>query len=317
MRFDFLIALSLFTAACATDEQPAGELPFGGDADDAGKADHATLAFTTIDAEISQNRLQRGGTVIMTTAAAWDRVMGTPVPAGVDFSKEWVLFFGTGIKNTGGYGAEVTDLAYSASLRSLVVSTMATSPGLDCVVTQAFTTPHQLVKFSVPSPRPLFALADAEAEERRCSPTNEERQAELAVSREAWDRAKAMFNNSYTYKRGFSSFTGFQGETTLVVNNGVVVERHYKAQHLSGGEATMWSEYGADVGSHTDEGFAPVLVDALYDECRTQVLTQDETKNWMSFGLDGNGFLQVCTYTPMGCQDDCARGPSITEISFN
>ena len=310
-----IVSLSIF--GCATDEQPTDELPFEGDASEAGKADHSSLAFTAFEADISNNRLQRGGTIIMTSKAAWTRVMGTPAPANVDFSKEWVVFFGTGVKNTGGYSAQVTELRYSASQRSLVVSTKATSPGPDCIVTQAFTTPHHLVKITVPSPRPLFALADAKSETRRCSPTNEERKVELAMSRQAWDRAKLENGNSYTYKRGFQSFTGFSGETTLVVKNGVVTERHYKEQHLSGGEAVTWSEIGAQVGSHADQGFAPVLVDALYEECRTNVLTQDEDRNWMNFGVDENGFLQVCTYTPMECQDDCSRGPSITSIDFN
>ena len=317
MRITSLIAsLSISLIACAADEH-TDELPFEGDADEAGKADHATVAFTALAVDVSNNRLQRGGTIIMTSKAAWTRLMGTPAPANVDFSKEWVVFFGTGVKNTGGYGAEITELRYSASQRALVVSTKATSPGPDCIVTQAFTTPHHVVKMTIPSPRPQFALADAKSETRRCSPTNEERLAELAASREEWNRAKVAHGNSYTYSRGFQSWTGFSGETTLVVKNGVVTERHYKAQHASGGQASAWSEIGAQVGSHTDEGFPAVLVDALYDECRTQVLTQDETRNWMSFSVDQNGFLQACTYTPMECQDDCSRGPTISSIDFN
>jgi len=316
MRFSSLIALSLLgVTACATD-QNTDELPFEGEATDDGKADHATVAFTELDANIGNTRLQQGGTVILTSKAAWKRVMGTTAPASVDFSKEWVAFFGTGVKNTGGFGAEITGIRYSASLGSLILSTHATSPGNDCIVTQAFTTPHHVVKFNIPSPRPIYALADAKSEVKRCSPTNEERKQELAASLQEWNRAKAVNGNSYTYTRMFQSFTGFSGRTTLVVKNGVVTERHYKAQHLSGGEATIWDEIGAQVGSHTDEGFPAVLVDALYEQCRTDVLTQNETTNWMNFQVDSNGFLQACTYTPMACQDDCSRGPTISSIEF-
>lgn len=315
MRLSYVLAASILGfAACATDDTHTDELPFEGDASDAGKADDATVAVTPIDADVSFDRREAGGAYVITTKAAWKRVMGTAAPADVDFSKEWVAFYGTGLQNTGGYSAEVTGLAYSASLRSLIVSTHATSPGPDCVVTQALTTPHQVVKFAIPSPRPLFALADASSEVRRCSPSNAERLVELAESRAEWERVKTSHEGSYTYKRTFASWTGFSGETTIVVANGVVTERHYKAQHTSGGEATIWSEYGAEVGSHTDEGFAPVLLDALYDECRTSVLTQDEDTNWMQFSLDERGLLQACTYTPMACQDDCTRGPVISEL---
>ena len=53
--------------------------------------------------------------------------------------------------------------------------------------------------------------------------------------------------------------------------NGVVVERDYKAQHISGGDATSWIETGS---------------------------------------------MQVCTFTPTGCQDDCSRGPVISSLAL-
>lgn len=46
------------------------------------------------------------------------------------------------------------------------------------------------------------------------------------------------------------------------------------------------------------------------------VLTQNENDNWMRFSVDERGFLQACTYTPMACQDDCSRGPTIDTLVF-
>lgn len=319
MRFDFLIPTVsiLGLAACTGTEAPEGELPFEGEADDElGKADHSTVAFTEIQADVSNARRERGGTVIITSKSAWNRVMGTPSPSDVDFSKEWVAFYGTGLKNTGGFGADITGIRMHAGIGAIVLETKATSPGFDCIVTQAFTTPHTVVKFAIPSPRPHFAFTDNTSEVKKCSPSNAEHLESLADSLAKWNAAKAANGNSYTYTREFASFTGFQGQTALVVVNGVVTERFYKAGHVDGTNLTSWHEVGAEVGSHTDEGFPAILVDALYEDCRTKVLTQDENKNFMNFSVDERGLLQVCTFTPMACQDDCSRGPVINTLVF-
>lgn len=312
----FIASTLLATAACAS-EMPEGELPFEGEADGLAKADAATIAFTELEfAAIDHARLNKGGTMIITSKSAWKRVMGTDAPKEINFAKEWVAFFGTGSKNTGGFSAAITGISYYANVGAIVLDTKATSPGFDCIVTQAFTTPHTVVKFDIPAPRPTFALASNKNETRRCSPSNEEHLEALADSKIAWDDAKAKHANSYTYTRDFHSFFGnFGFQTTLVVANGIVVERHYKAQALSGGDSTQWSETGADVGSH-QEGHPAVTVDALYDECKNVTLTQDEDKNFINFTVDQDNFLQVCTYTPLACQDDCTRGPVISTLEF-
>lgn len=311
----FLASTLLATTACASDV-PEGELPFEGEADGLAKADAVTIDVTELEfADIDSARLHRGGTFIITSKTAWKRVMGTQAPKEIDFSKEWVAFFGTGIKNTGGYGAQITSVSLYAGVGALVLETKATSPGDDCIVTQAFTNPHHVVKFAIPAPRPAFALAASASEVRRCSPTQDERLEMLGDSRVAWDAAKAKHADSYTYTRDFQSWSGFGFQTTVVVAAGQVVERHYKAQHVSGGDSTQWSEVGAEVGTH-DEGFPAVTVDALYDECATTVLTKDDQANWVHFSTDANNFLQACTFTPKLCQDDCTRGPVISTLDF-
>lgn len=308
-------ALAVGLAACAA-EVPDGELPFEGEASSLGKADHATLAFTAVDdATIVSPILEHGGTVILTTPGAWRRVMGTPAPASVDFGREWVAFHGSGLQHTGGFAAEVTGLRYYAGLRALVLETKDTSPGPGCIVTQALTTPHSVVEFAIPWPRPRFALADHTDETRTCGPTNADRLAELEHSLAVWTAARDAAGHSYTYSRDLDSMIGLHARTTFVVEAGVIVERRFEARYPDGTE-TQWTEVGAEVGSHTDQGFGPVLVDFLYQECRERVLTQDETTNTIQLALDERGFLQACTFTPIGCYDGCTRGPTISSLEL-
>ncbi len=316
MRLAYLLASTLLaTTACATDTTE-GELPFEGDASGLGKADAISVSVTELPFEnISNNRLQRGGTFIITSKSAWKRVMGTEAPKDIDFSTEWVAFFGSGSKNTGGYSARITGVSLFTNLGALLLETKATSPGDDCIVTQAFTNPHQLVKFTIPAQRPTIAFASSSNEVRRCSPTNAERLEQLADSRVSFDAAKGKHDNSYRYTRDFQSFSGFGFQTTITVAQGVVIERTFKSQHVSGGESTQWTETGAEVGSH-DEGFAAVTVDALYEECATTVLTKNDEINWINFSTDDNNFLQACTFTPKNCQDDCTRGPVLSTLEF-
>lgn len=167
MRLTYLLAICLVFTACAVQDD--GELPFDGEAEDGGKADEVTVALTPINVDISSSRLSRGGTYVLTSRNAWYRIMGTASPSSIDFSKEWVVFYGMGVRNTGGYSAEVTGLRYSAGGRSLTVSTKGTSPGANCIVTQALTSPHFVAKFTIPAPRPHYALADHSDAVRDCT----------------------------------------------------------------------------------------------------------------------------------------------------
>ena len=315
-----LASLLLATAAaCAPADDTSddgSDLPFDPDAAvDIDKADLIGLAVTPIDdAALGNQRLEQGGRAIITSAASWRRYFGTAAPASVDFGREWVAFYGSGLKNTGGYAAEITSLSFLSSDRGLVLATRDVSPGFDCIVTQAFTTPHAIVKFAAPTPRPTWAAADHESETRRCGPSNQDRLAELATSRAAWEAARDAHGNSYTYSQVMSSFLGFDAETTFVVEGGAVVERHFKSQ--LGADVTTWSEVGAEVGSHTDEGHPVALVDDLYDECKNDVLTRDEEENFMNLSFDDAGLLQTCTSFHRQCNDDCDRGPKLGFISF-
>jgi hypothetical protein len=310
------LALSLLgLAACSSDAGFEGDLPFAGDAVDLGKADVAGLASVPLDVDVASERRAKGGKAILTSAEAFATYLGTPAPEGFDFSRQWVAFYGAGVQSTGGYTASITAVRHAFIDGTLILATHFISPGPDCVVTQALTTPYAVVAFEVPTPRPLAALSDHTDEVRRCEQTNQERLADLAESRVSWQAASAANGNSYTYIRESASVFGSRTRTTLVVQAGVVVERRFAAQGGDGAPERAWTETGAEVGSN-DEGAPPLLIDALYDQCENDVLTQDEEANFMTFRLDARNLLQVCTYFPKHCADDCSQGPTIASISF-
>lgn len=308
-------ALIAFTATACTTAAGDDDLTFEPDAaGDLGKADHRSVELTPFQASIGDRRFD-GGLEILTSAERYVEELGAEPPADIDFDREWVVFFGIGVRNTGGYSASLDSLEYYPGFGALVVRTREVSPGFDCIVTQALTNPYALYRF----PRPRNArwyTSRHESETRRCGPSPEELQADVADSRAKWDTQVLAAGGNYTYTREFHSFLGFSSRTTIVVRDNAVTERHFKAQHESGGEATTWSELGADVGSH-DEGAPALLMEDLYDQCTDDVLTVDFEDNFISVLFNTDGLLQVCQSTNRHCQDDCSRGPSIGSIEFN
>ncbi len=309
-----LAAFASLAIACAPATD-SSDLPFEEGNGNLGKADAVSLEFTAIQANIENDRRQDGGKAIITSADSWLNYFGTDAPADIDWDNQWVAFFGSGLRNTGGYGASITGLSQLPS-GGLVLSTVASSPGFDCIVTQALTTPHMIVAFDIPSPTPRWAVSDHEDVVNRCGPTQDERRAELAASLETWTSARDSANNSYTYVRQTAPFfanTTFT--TTFVVENGVVVERN-ATSGFSGEEPTnMFTETGDDVGNNV--GVHPVaIIDDLYAQCDDEVLSLDDSDHFINLTVDGSGLLRTCTSFHRNCQDDCSRGPVISSIEF-
>jgi hypothetical protein len=293
-----------------------GDLSLEEDVSGIGKADHLSIQFEEIQANISNDVRTRGGRAIVTSADSFEEYFGVAAPDSVNFDKEWVAFYGLGTRNTGGFGASITGISNLPYWGGMVLETQDNSPGSDCFVTQAITWPYTLVKFEAPDPTPSWFAVDHESEVTKCGPDNDDRLVELNASLENLETARDNAGNSYTYTSEFQSFTGFGARTTLVVENGEVVERHYKAQHISGGDAIQWSELGSEVGDHA-EGAKAVLVDDLYALCADDVLTTDEETHWINLFIDSSdGLLRSCTASHRLCNDDCSRGANIASITF-
>jgi hypothetical protein len=83
---------------------------------------------------------------LIRTLRGYEDFFGHAPPAGIDFAREWVIFYAAGTKPTGGYVASILSLTRSGGAVTAV--TQLASPGADCVTTQSLTSPHVLVRFA-------------------------------------------------------------------------------------------------------------------------------------------------------------------------
>ena len=121
-----------------------------------GKADEIGLPLTPLlDVEPAQSALIQEARRTITTPAAFQRAVGRPAPASLDFNKEWVVFYTAGRKSTGGFEASIDQVRLAATGRSLQIATSLTTAGAGCNVTFAESTPYSLVTF----PKPNLAQA--------------------------------------------------------------------------------------------------------------------------------------------------------------
>lgn len=149
-------------------------------------------------------------------------------------------------------------------------------------------------------------------------PETTPQQKQLASSLEAWNALKAENGDHYRYETRSVSWTGFRSTTTLTVQGGEVITRVYESRYQNdAGEDVFesWTEEGAAVGSHKS-GADPVTLDALYSECRTEVLTQNPQDNAFYVDFHTNGVLKTCEYRPLACVDDCLFGVSVDALRF-
>jgi PrcB C-terminal len=106
--------------------------------------------------------------VLLKTADAYKTFFGHVAPAAVDFSREWVIFYSAGRRPSTGFEASVRALARAGARLHAV--TQLQSPGRTCIVGDAITTPHVLVKFRAqPETTSIdFSRVDSTVD---CSPT--------------------------------------------------------------------------------------------------------------------------------------------------
>lgn len=141
----------------------------------------------------------------------------------------------------------------------------------------------------------------------------------FSESRKQWKKLKGKNGNSYEYVMLEQSFTGFGSETTITVKKGKVISRLFHTFIISDEDGTktltfVYSEDRESLGTH-EEGALPVTIDELYKTCLSQYLIADPETNTVYFDTNEEGVISLCGYVPVGCQDDCFTG--ITISSFN
>ena len=132
----FVVALP----ACAPDS--------GVESDEA-TSDSAALSLSFEVLPITKSAAPAGITVIK-NKAQYVAFFGVQPTSDISFQHSWVINYSMGVENTGGYNAEISavDRTGSGSHRKLTVSTISTSPGASCPVTQSLTNPQVTVKIN-------------------------------------------------------------------------------------------------------------------------------------------------------------------------
>lgn len=111
------------------------------------------ISFGTFDDDLDgagQNEVRK----VFTSASAYRNYFGHDAPSDVDFYYDWVVFYSAGTQSTAGYTAKIESVYTSGS--TIYVKTRLESPGDNCNVTQAETTPYAFARFSKPYPRPKY-----------------------------------------------------------------------------------------------------------------------------------------------------------------
>lgn len=149
-------------------------------------ADNPPIPFVVFNDDIG-TRGQTETRKVFTTLAAYKSYFGHKPPLEVDFATDWVVFYSAGSKATGGYSASIATIAMNGTGHTLKVTTSLSSPGKDCMVTQAKTKPFVLAKFTPPQPNPQSNIFYSDNKIRSCG--------ELAIKDEV-DSSKNNTENS-------------------------------------------------------------------------------------------------------------------------
>ena len=151
-----------------------------------------------------------------------------------------------------------------------------------------------------------------------CNFSTIEYQKEFETSLEIWLDFKKSSNNSYQYKVATGSWTGTSWETTVTVENGIVIQRDFEytanegAQGLIPEEELKWTETGIEIGTHKHTA-RPLTLDDIYTEAQEKwLIKRKETTTF--FNTENAGIISTCGYVEDNCADDCFKGIKITSL---
>jgi hypothetical protein len=103
----------------------------------------ATIAFQTFSDDVGQ-QIQTATRTLIRTAAGYQSFFGHAPPAAVDFSHEWVMFYGAGIQST---GDQASFLVVFRSGGNLIAVTRLATPSSACPRTSLSVPAYALIKF--------------------------------------------------------------------------------------------------------------------------------------------------------------------------
>lgn len=124
-------------------------------------------------------------------------------------------------------------------------------------------------------------------------------------SRETFRTWAAVHGGTYRYNRQFtSSPSGDFCDSTVYVTSGMVTSST-EISSFSGLLVTTTTTGPSDGRASCHPA---VTMDALYEQCLTEVLCMDPRENFVFVHVDARGLLVQCGYVPMNCADDCYAG---------
>lgn len=183
-----------------------------------------------------------------------------------------------------------------------------------------------------------------------CEKDNQPFENELESSYQSYLAFKEASNNHYQYVVSDGTWAGYSWNTTLVVNNGEVVERRFQYTLFNdvpmpaGGWTLEIAEQLLDGLGDTGWGYSHLAgdaakllatlnwtqnIDGLIGETENMawpIQTLDDVyesaKSWLSskenvsfvFETDHDGIISTCGFYPDGCMDDCFTGIRILSI---
>ena len=135
----------------------------------------------------------------------------------------------------------------------------------------------------------------------------------LAASRVTWEKARDAAGGTYSYEVP-QVFMMSRQTTRIVVKQGQVVERSFEQfvgppgpPPPGGGPpapTTVWTETGAEIGTHGDGAAPPRTVDELYDEAAKLLAAPAAEFKERSLGINDRGFLDHCFERDTRIADD-------------
>lgn len=148
-----------------------------------------------------------------------------------------------------------------------------------------------------------------------CNDDDFEYESSFKQSYAAWIDFKAESDNSYEYTTVESSWVGLAWQTTITVDKGEIIRRHFKFTFIPEGfevKEQEWIEDKENIGSHGDDDEI-ITLDVVYDKAKNDWLKKRKRTETF-FEVDNKGLISLCGYREFDCQDDCFRGIRIKEI---
>ena len=151
-----------------------------------------------------------------------------------------------------------------------------------------------------------------------CDSNNLEYQNKFEISRTTWLNFKESTNNSYKFTITNSSWVGFSWETTLTIENGIIIQRDFEYTSTEGlstdihQDELQWTEKEPEIGTH-ENGAEPITLQEIYNKAQNDwLIERNNTTTYLK--TENEGMISTCGYVDNQCADDCFVGVNIKNI---